>query len=139
MSKPSSNQAKEHETSHSPFSSLGHKWQQIRNYAKKASSKEKKKGARKLDISDEELSECIDVEKFRADLEQVIKHLKEEFISNINIRIGTNIELLEVESNGETFLLKDIARLTKKNNLITIDLSDLPGELDFNQIFIDHV
>lgn len=115
----------------SQSSFLSSKWQacteQIRNYAKKASSRDKKKGAKKLDYSDEELSQCIDLAKFRDDLEQVIGGLKNDFMANINIRIGANIELLEVDVDGETYVLKDIARITKKNNLVSIDCSDLPG------------
>lgn len=110
---------------------LSSKWhactEQIRNYAKKAGSRDKKKGAKKLDYSDEELSQCIDLAKFRDDLEQVIGDLKNDFMANINIRIGANIELLEVDVDGETYVLKDIARITKKNNLISINCSDLPG------------
>lgn len=119
--------------SNSQTSFLSSKWQacteQIRNYAKKAGSKDRKKGAKKLDYSDEELSQCIDLEKFRGDLDQVIDNLKNDFMANINIRIGANIELLEVDVDGETYVLKDIARITKKNNLVSINCSDLPGML----------
>ena len=136
LSKPSQ-QAKDSASSlnnlgDSPHSSfLGSKWQacteQIRHYAKKAGSKDKKKAGKKLDYSDEELAQCIDLEKFRSDLEQVIGNLKDDFMANINIRIGANIELLNVDVDGETYVLKDIARITKKNNLVSINCSDLPG------------
>lgn len=135
LSKPSTaNQVKQSDHQ-SSFLSLGNKWQQIRNYAKKASAKDKKKGGKKMDFSDEELSECIDLNKFRGDIDDVINNLKDEFVSNINIRIGTNIELLNVDVSGETYVLKDIARLTKKSNLVTIDLSDLPGIINFSFSF----
>lgn len=141
LSKPSS-QMKESSSSlndsnahgsHSSF--LGSKWhactEQIRNYAKKAGSKDKNKGAKKLDYSDEELSQCIDLERFRGDLEEVISNLKNDFTANINIRIGANIELLEVDVENETYVLKDIARITKKNNLVSINCTDLPGMISF--------
>jgi len=126
LSKPSSRNHDEAKESTSSFLSFGSKWQQIRNYAKKASLKDKKKSGKKMDYSDQELSECIDLNMFRSDLDKVINDLKEEFVANINIRIGTNLELINVDVNGEKYLLKDIARLSKKNNLITVDLSDLP-------------
>ena len=114
----------------SQSSFLSSKWhactEQIRNYAKKASAKDKKR-TKKLDYSDEELSQCIDLERFRGDLEEVIDNLKNDFTANINIRIGANIELLEVDVDGEIYVLKDIARITKKNNLVSINCTDLPG------------
>lgn len=117
----------------SSFLSFGSKWQactnQIRNYAKKASgsSKTNRKASKKIDYSDADLSICIDLNRFRGDLDEIISKLKNEFVSNINIRIGTNIELLEVKVDNDVYVLKDIARLTKKNNLVSIDCSDIPG------------
>lgn len=115
-----------------PSSFLSSKWhtytEQIRNYAKKAGSK--KKLGKKLDDFDEsDLVQCIELDKFKSDLDDVIQRLKNEFVSNINIRIGSNIELLEIEvENNDVYPLKDIARLTKKNNLVTVDCSELPGK-----------
>lgn len=137
LSKPKSSSNSPKESHHSSFQSFANKWQQIRNYAKKTSTKDKKKASKKTDFIDEELAECIDLDDFRGKIDQVIKDLKDDLILNINIRIGTNIELINVvDDKGETFVLKDIARIAKKNNIVSIDCADLPGEMILKLFFI---
>ncbi|GFT61606.1 ribosome-recycling factor, mitochondrial [Trichonephila clavipes] len=103
---------------------------QVQNYAKKAQGK--KGGKQKLmQLSDEEMSDAIDIQEYRTQLNEIQEKLKKDFVENLSLRSSaSNIDNLLVKLGDEEYPLQELAQISKKNpNLIAINMSDFPEAL----------
>ncbi|GFR00012.1 ribosome-recycling factor, mitochondrial [Trichonephila clavata] len=103
---------------------------QVQNYAKKAQGK--KGGKQKLmQLSDEEMADAIDIQEYRAQLNEIQEKLKKDFVENLSLRSSaSNIDNLLVKLGDEEYPLHELAQISKKNpNLIAINMSDFPEAL----------
>ncbi|GIY23574.1 ribosome-recycling factor, mitochondrial [Caerostris darwini] len=101
---------------------------QVRNAANKGKKGGKQK---KMQLSDEEMSEVIDIERYKAELFEVQEKLKQNYIENLSLRsIAGNIDNLLVKIGDEEYPLHELAQISKKNpQLIAINMSDFPEGL----------
>ncbi|PRD37708.1 UNVERIFIED_CONTAM: Ribosome-recycling factor [Trichonephila clavipes] len=124
---------------------------QVQNYAKKAQGKKGCSsipvvknpcklmnlqiilgGKQKLmQLSDEEMSDAIDIQEYRTQLNEIQEKLKKDFVENLSLRSSaSNIDNLLVKLGDEEYPLQELAQISKKNpNLIAINMSDFPEAL----------
>lgn len=106
---------------------------QIREFAKKAQAKMMKGGGKTklVQLTDEEMSEVIDIEDYRDQLYIVAEKLKKEYVENLSTRSAAgNIDKLTVKIDNEDHPLNELAVISKKNpNLIAINMTDFPEGL----------
>ncbi|GFS29618.1 ribosome-recycling factor, mitochondrial [Nephila pilipes] len=102
----------------------------VQNYAKKTQGK---KGAKQklMQLSDEEMSEAIDIQEYRTQLNEIQEKLKKDYVENISLRSSaSNIDSLLVKLGDEEYPLHELAQISKKGqNLIAINMSDFPEAL----------
>ncbi|CAG9841220.1 unnamed protein product [Diabrotica balteata] len=107
-----------------------HKFVQLqttRNYAKgKDKKKEKVKG--KVVINENQLTELLNVESMKKQMEKPLVQLKEDFINHLSLRSTTgSIEMITVSLEGKEHTLQEIAQIVRKNpKTIVINMSMFP-------------
>jgi hypothetical protein len=109
--------------------------EQIRHYSKKV-GKDKKigkgkntKSAPKVQLNDEEMNSVIDVEELHVTMDRLVDSLRQDLVANINLRMGKNIDELTVKLDEQTFQLRELAQISRKNaNLLCLNLSNCPGK-----------
>ncbi|KAK7069221.1 hypothetical protein SK128_011840 [Halocaridina rubra] len=100
---------------------------QVRNYAKSKDKKGKDKQT-KVHISDEEMSEVVNVTQMRNQFAAILEHLKEEYIKNLTLRTSAGgIETLPVELEGDKYPLYEVAQVSRKSpQMLIINASAFP-------------
>ena len=107
--------------------------QNVRFYAKmkdKKKDKARDKGFKlsAAKVSDEDLNDVVNVEKYREQLDKAIEQLKNEFIKNLSLRSTTGaIETLKVSYEKEEHELQEIAQIIRKNpKTIVVNMVSFP-------------
>ncbi|XP_068206757.1 ribosome-recycling factor, mitochondrial [Palaemon carinicauda] len=100
---------------------------QVRNYAKGKDKKGKGKQA-KVHVSDEEMSEVINVTQLREQFANIVGKLKEEYIKNLTLRTSAGgIETLQVELEGDKYPLNEVAQVSRKSpQMLIINAAAFP-------------
>ncbi|KAL3870542.1 hypothetical protein ACJMK2_038595 [Sinanodonta woodiana] len=108
-------------------------WSIWRYYSMKMPSKKDKAGKSKgksptIELTNEEIEGIIDQGKMKAQLQQVLDHLKENYIKNMSLRTSTGIfDSLMVETDDGKFPLNQLAQIGQKNpQLVIINLASAP-------------
>lgn len=106
-------------------------YQCVRHYAKgKQKEKARNKGVKfaTYKISDEKLTEFVDLEKYRTKLQKSIESMQDDFINQLSLRSTTgSIETIKVKGKGQVYELQDIAQILRRNTkTITINMSSFP-------------
>ncbi|GAB6031482.1 hypothetical protein CHUAL_009250 [Chamberlinius hualienensis] len=103
-----------------------------RSYSSDRSShkdkKSKKDGKGKVFLSDDELSQVINVENFKKQLSRTVDKLKEEYVKNLSLRTSAGaIESLKIQCDDEEYTLNELAQVSRKNpKLIVLNMVNFP-------------
>lgn len=103
--------------------------QQIRNYAKSKDKKREKKGtAPKVHISEEQLTEIINLSALRVQMEKSLDTMKEDYIKNLSLRSATGaMETLKVTYEGKDYELQELGQVVRKNpKTVVVNLVSFP-------------
>lgn len=106
--------------------------EQIRHYSKKVGKAKVKhaKSIPKVELSDQEFNLVIDVNELNSTLDRIVESFRKDLVTNINLRLGSNVDELSVRFEDQTFQLRDLAQISRKNaNLICLNLSGCPGNV----------
>lgn len=105
-----------------------------RNYAKKSKTKDRVggKGSRVVSykVSDEQLREAVDVDKYQAKMEKAIIRFQDDCVKQLSSRstIGS-IETVLVKSDGKQHQLQDIAQIHRTPKMVTINMVEFPDKI----------
>jgi len=97
----------------------------VRHYAK-SKDKKNEKGRNKgsyanFKLTNEELSEIIDVQAYREKLEKIMDKMQEDYIQNLSIRSSTgSLESLKVKVDGKIHELQELAQISRKGNKVIV-------------------
>ena len=112
------------------------------NYAKKA-GKDKKgkqvKGA-KVELSQEDIGDIIDIEQVKTTMQEVVNRLKENYIQNLNLRtsLGT-FDTIIVDTDDGKFHLNQLGQIVQKNpQLLMINLGTVPQHMKAVKTALDN-
>ncbi|XP_056630385.1 ribosome-recycling factor, mitochondrial [Diorhabda sublineata] len=99
----------------------------VRNYAK-GKDRKKEKGKSKVFINESQLTDVINLDSMKKQMENAIDTLKENFIKHLSIRSTTgSIEMVSVSLDGNEHLLQEIAQIVRKNpKTVVINMSTFP-------------
>ncbi|XP_064082089.1 ribosome-recycling factor, mitochondrial-like [Macrobrachium nipponense] len=100
---------------------------QVRYYAKGKDKKGKGKQS-KVHVSDEEMTEVVNVSQLREQFANIIEKLKEEYIKNLTLRTAIGgIETLPVELEGDKYPLNEVAQVSRKSpQMLIINAAAFP-------------
>lgn len=100
---------------------------QVRSYAKGKDKKGKGKQS-KVHVSDEEMTEVVNVSQLREQFANIIEKLKEEYIKNLTLRTAVGgIETLPVELEGDKYPLNEVAQVSRKSpQMLIINAASFP-------------
>lgn len=104
------------------------------NYAKQSKTKAKVggKGSRVVSykLTDEQLRELVDVDKYQTRMEKAITLFQEDCIKHLSARstVG-NIETIIVNVDGKQHQLQDIAQIHRKPKMITMNMVEFPDKI----------
>ncbi|CAL8069924.1 unnamed protein product [Orchesella dallaii] len=100
-----------------------------RYYAKGRDKPKSKKGT--VVINENEIAEVIDIDSFRKQLDKLVEEMKEDFTKQLSIRGAAGaLESLQVEFDGETYPLQELAQVGRKNpQLAVLNLISLPDAI----------
>lgn len=98
-----------------------------RNYAK-GKDKKKEKGKAKVQINETQMSELVNVENLKTQMQRAIDVLKDDFTKNLSLRSTSgSIESLIVNVDGEEHTLQELAQIVRKNpKMVVINMSVFP-------------
>lgn len=105
-----------------------------RNYAKKSKTKERVSGKGRRVVSykvtDEQLRECVDVDKYYTRMEKAITAFQEDCVKQLSARstIGS-IETVIVKVDGKHHQLQDIAQIHRNPKMVTISMVEYPDRI----------
>jgi ribosome recycling factor len=79
-------------------------------------------------VNEEEMSELIDVEAYKAQLDELTEQMRNDFIKQLSVRNAAGaLEQLEVEFDGDKYPLQELAQVGRKTpQLAVLNLSSLP-------------
>ncbi|CAH1787522.1 unnamed protein product [Owenia fusiformis] len=104
-----------------------------RNYAKKKKDKKaggggKKSNKAKVSLSNEEISEVIDIVSFNTEIGNAFIKLKKDYEQNLSLRTSiASIDRLSVHTEDGTFMLMQLAQITQKNpHLVVVNMATNP-------------
>ncbi|XP_060519585.1 ribosome-recycling factor, mitochondrial isoform X2 [Cylas formicarius] len=85
-------------------------------------------GKTKVAIDENQLSEVINVETLKTQLEKAVFGLEEDFVKNLSLRSTAGaIESIPVTVDGTTHSLQEIAQIVRKNpKMVVINMSAFP-------------
>ncbi|XP_042235918.1 ribosome-recycling factor, mitochondrial-like [Homarus americanus] len=103
---------------------------QKRNYAKSKDKKSKDKKT-KVHLSDEEMSEVLNVTHMRNQFSETVENLKQDYIKNLSLRTSAgSIENLSVQLEGDEYPLNEVAQVSRKSShMLVINASAFPQAL----------
>ncbi|KAJ8948320.1 hypothetical protein NQ318_019304 [Aromia moschata] len=99
----------------------------VRHYAK-GKDKKKEKGKSKVQINESQISQVVNVETVRIQMQKTVDHLKDEFVKHLSLRSTTGaIEMLPVHFDGKDHTLQELAQVVRKNpKTIVVNMSIFP-------------
>lgn len=101
-----------------------------RNYAKGKDKGGKEKGKKpvKVEINEAQLTEVVNLEQLKHNMEKSLTIMKDEFAKNLSLRSTTGaIETLKVNADGKEFELQELGQIIRKNpKTIVINLLGFP-------------
>ncbi|KZS05975.1 ribosome-recycling factor, mitochondrial isoform X2 [Daphnia magna] len=95
-------------------------------------SKGKEKGDKKkkgpVPVNETEIGELVNVSRLKEDLQKGFDQLKSDYMKHLSLRSASgSIENLQVNFEGETYTLQEIAQIGRKGSqLIVVNLSGFP-------------
>nr|SVE73826.1 EOG090X0DUK [Daphnia atkinsoni] len=95
-------------------------------------SKGKEKGDKKkkgpVPVNESEIGELVNVPKLKDDLQKGLDQLKSDYMKHLSLRSASgSIENLQVEFEGETYTLQEIAQIGRKGpQLLVVNLTSFP-------------
>lgn len=103
----------------------------VRHYAKgKQKEKARNKGVKftTYKLSDERMSEIINLTKYHEKLEKTINVMQDEFVKQLSLRSTTgSIESVKIKAKGQVHELQDIAQIVRKGTKrIVVDMATFP-------------
>jgi ribosome recycling factor len=98
-----------------------------RHYAK-SKDKKKEKGKSKVAINESELSEALNVESLKNQMQKALDLLKNDFLKHLSVRTNAgSIEGLPIEFDGKTHTLQELAQIVRKNpKMLVVNMSVFP-------------
>ncbi|XP_018569796.1 ribosome-recycling factor, mitochondrial [Anoplophora glabripennis] len=99
----------------------------IRYYAK-GKDKKKEKGKMKVQINKSQISEYVNVDTLKNQMQRAIDQLKDDFVKNLSIRSAAgSIEMIRVNLDGKEHTLQELAQIVRKNpKTIVLNMSVFP-------------
>ncbi|XP_054276961.1 ribosome-recycling factor, mitochondrial isoform X2 [Macrosteles quadrilineatus] len=101
----------------------------VRSYAKSRDKKKSDKGQKKkIDINEEMVSEVINNDTMKTQMQNAVEKLKEEYVKNLSLRSTTgSIETLPISYEGKDYILQDLAQVVRKNpKTVVINMASFP-------------
>lgn len=103
----------------------------LREYGSKApkkKDKKDKKAKKHVQLTNEELSQLIDPDKFHSNLDTILNKMQSDFNEQLSLRTNTGaLERLEVSTPDGNFPLMQLGQITQKNaNLVVINMLATP-------------
>ncbi|KAJ8919976.1 hypothetical protein NQ315_006506 [Exocentrus adspersus] len=99
----------------------------VKHYAKGKNIK-KEKGKSKIIINESEISQAVDVDALKSQMQKAIEQLKEDFVKNLSLRSAAgSIETIPVNVDGKEHTLQELAQIVRKNpKTVVINMSVFP-------------
>ncbi|CAD5120439.1 DgyrCDS9009 [Dimorphilus gyrociliatus] len=103
----------------------------LREYGSKApkkKDKKDKKGKKLVHLSDEELNQLLDPDRFHSSLDAVVKKMQSDFNEQLSLRTNTGaLERLDISTPDGNYPLMQLGQITQKNaNLVVINMLATP-------------
>lgn len=123
--------SKQYTWNYGPIAANQIQWDTVRCYAKgKQKEKARNKGVKFVThkLPEEQISEMVNVEKYRKQLQRAIDVLQSDYAKHLSLRSTTgSIETVKVKVDAEEHELQDIAQVIRKNpKTIVIDMIAFP-------------
>ncbi|KAG7178049.1 Ribosome-recycling factor-like [Homarus americanus] len=85
----------------------------------------------KVHLSDEEMSEVLNVTHMRNQFSETVENLKQDYIKNLSLRTSAgSIENLSVQLEGDEYPLNEVAQVSRKSShMLVINASAFPQAL----------
>ncbi|CAH1119666.1 unnamed protein product [Phaedon cochleariae] len=101
--------------------------QPIRHYAK-GKDRKKEKGKVKVEVNETQLSETINIEMMKNQMQRILEQMKDEFIRHLSLRSTSgSLEMIPVNVDGKEHTLQELAQIVRKNpKTIVINMSIFP-------------
>ncbi|KAF6200503.1 hypothetical protein GE061_004946 [Apolygus lucorum] len=98
-----------------------------RNFAKGKDIK-KGKGKKKVEVNEESLSEVVNIEKIKQDMERHIEKMNEMFVKHLSVRSSTgSMEQLMVVVDGKKYPLIELGQVIRNNpKTVVINMAAFP-------------
>ncbi|EEZ98734.1 ribosome-recycling factor, mitochondrial [Tribolium castaneum] len=99
----------------------------VRKYAK-GKDRKKEKGKAKVHVNESQLSEIVNVESLKTQMQKAVDLLKEDYVKHLSVRTTTgSVESIPVELDGKTHSLQELAQIIRKNpKTLVINMSVFP-------------
>ncbi|KAJ8969105.1 hypothetical protein NQ314_001915 [Rhamnusium bicolor] len=99
----------------------------VRYYAK-GKDKKKEKGKAKIEVNEAQISEVLNVETLKNQMQNAVDQLKDDFIKHLSLRSTTgSIEMVPVSLDGKEHTLQELAQIVRKNpKIIVVNMSVFP-------------
>ncbi|KAG5878588.1 hypothetical protein JTB14_008962 [Gonioctena quinquepunctata] len=101
--------------------------QTARNYAK-GKDRKKEKGKAKVEVNETQISEVLNIDSMKSQMQRVLEQLKDDFVKNLSLRSTTgSIELIPVIFEEKEHTLQELAQIVRKNpKTIVINMAVFP-------------
>ncbi|XP_044269238.1 ribosome-recycling factor, mitochondrial [Tribolium madens] len=99
----------------------------VRNYAK-GKDRKKEKGKAKVQVNESQLSEIVNVESLKTQMQKAVDLLKDDYMKHLSVRTTTgSVESIPVELDGKTHTLQELAQIVRKNpKTLVVNMSVFP-------------
>lgn len=88
----------------------------VRHYSKSKDKKKEKKGGRKIEINEQQLSEIFNYQGFKGQMENTISQMHDDFVKQLSVRSTSSaIDKLRVHVDGKEHELQQLAQISRKN------------------------
>ncbi|XP_046391366.1 ribosome-recycling factor, mitochondrial [Ischnura elegans] len=100
----------------------------FRSYAKGKDRKKSEKGKKDVPVNEAALSELINLEGLKNQMQKSVDTMKDEYVKNLSLRSTTgSFETLRVKFEGTEHTLQDLAQIIRKNpKTIVVNMSAFP-------------
>ncbi|XP_074654874.1 ribosome-recycling factor-like [Tubulanus polymorphus] len=99
-----------------------------KNKAKKDKSKGKKGAKLNVSLSDEEINQAMNYERFTSQMNAVTDQLKQDYLKHLSVRTNAGVfESLQIVTDDGKFPLNQLAQVVQKNpTLLSVNLGPCP-------------
>ncbi|KAF5287662.1 hypothetical protein FQR65_LT12191 [Abscondita terminalis] len=105
-----------------------HPQHQIVRFYAKGKDKRKDKGKGKVEVNESQLSELINVDNLKTQMEKAVNLLKDEYVKHVSLRSASGaLESMQVNFDGKNYTLQELAQIVRKNpKMVIVNMAVFP-------------